>query len=52
MVGALSTEECCKHAERNMSFYKDKLILYISVMRSSKIRARKVATGLGNMKMG
>lgn len=35
-----------------MCFYKDQLTLLISVLRSSKIRTRKVATGLSNMNTG
>ena len=38
--------------ERDVSLSKDQLTLSMSVMSSSKIRTRKVATGFSNMKTG
>lgn len=37
--------------KRDMNLFKGKLTLFISVMKS-KIRTRKMATGLSNMKIG
>lgn len=39
-------------AERDVSLSKDQLTLSMSVMSSSKIRTRKMATGFSNMKTG
>lgn len=39
-------------AERDGSFNKDQLILFILVMSSSKIRTRKMTTGFRNTKTG
>lgn len=38
--------------KKNVNFCKDQLTLFISVMMSSKIRSKLMATGLNNMETG